>query len=235
TRKPLDLDANTAQMSVEAQYNDISTETDPSLSGLYSWNNDDGTFGILVSGSYQQRTVHRETNEDFGWFGPSIPRIDPLIEAPQGASSKGAIPWGMGSALFKQDRNRQGIDVTTQWLPTDDLDISVHYLSSTMEADNVNSNLIGIPFRGIAYMGEDTNSGTVSNGVVESLEVTGLPQRPGWARHMAYDNIFRDGSEMSTELLDVEGTYTLEVASFTSSWVPLLVKAQTVTSSLNSG
>ena len=209
TRKPLDLDANTAQMSVEAQYNDISTETDPSLSGLYSWKNNDGTFGILVSGSYQQRTVHRETNEDFGWFGPSIPRIDPLIEAPQGASSKGAIPWGMGSALFKQDRKRQGIDVTAQWLPTDDLDISVHYLSSTMEADNVNSNLIGIPFRGIAYMGEDTNSGTVSNGVVESLAVTGLPQRPGWARHMAYDNIFRDGSEMSTELLDVEGTYTL--------------------------
>ncbi|MGQ8364305.1 TonB-dependent receptor [Glaciecola sp. 1036] len=210
TRKPLELDANTAQVSVEAQYNDIAEETDPSLSGLYSWKNDEGTFGILVSGSYQQRTVHRETNEDFGWFGPSIPRIDPLVEAPQGASEKGAIPWGMGSALFKQDRKRQGIDVTAQWLPTDDLDISVHYLSSKMEADNVNSNLIGIPFRGVAYMGTDTNSGTVSNNIVESLAVTGLAQRPAWARHMAYDNIFRDGSEMSTEILDLEGKYTLE-------------------------
>ncbi len=77
TRKPLDLDANTSQVSIEGQYSDNAETTDPSLSGLYSWKNDDGTFGLLVSASFQQRTVQRETNEDFGWFGPSIPRIDP--------------------------------------------------------------------------------------------------------------------------------------------------------------
>lgn len=210
TRKPLDLDANTSQVSIEGQYSDNAETTDPSLSGLYSWKNDDGTFGLLVSASFQQRTVQRETNEDFGWFGPSIPRIDPLIEAPQGASERGAIPWGMGSALFKQDRKRKGFDITGQWLVTDDLDLSLHYMSSVMEADNVNSNLIGIPFRGVAFLGTDTNPGTVSNGIVESLAVTGVPNRPGWARHIAYDNIFRDGSEMSTEVLDLEGTYTME-------------------------
>ncbi|NVK54191.1 MAG: TonB-dependent receptor [Alteromonadaceae bacterium] len=210
TRKPLELDSGTARMSVEAQYNDIAEETDPSVSGLYSWKNDDSTFGVLVSASFQQRTVNRETNEDFGWFGPSVGRIEASLEPPQGASEKGAIPWGMGSALFKQDRKRKGIDITTQWLPTDNLDLSLHYLSSTLEADNVNSNLIGIPFRGVAFLGTDTNPGTVSNGIVESLDVTGVPQRPAWARHMAYDNIFRDGSEMSTEILDLEGTYTLD-------------------------
>lgn len=210
TRKPLDLDANSGQISVEAQYGDIADQIDPSLSGLYSWKNDDETFGILFSGSYQERTVERETNEDFGWFGPSIPRIDPLIEAPVGATQKGALPWGMGSALFKQERERVGFDVTAQWAPTDNFDVSVHYLSSTLKADNVNSNLIGIPFRGIAYMGEDTNTGTVSSdGVVESLNVVGVPQRPAWARFIAYDNIFRDGSEMSTELLDIEGNYII--------------------------
>lgn len=213
TRKPLEMDAGAAHASVELQYNDISEETDPSFSGLYSWKNDDETFGILVSASVQQRTVQRETNEDFGWFGPTIPRIDPLIEAPQGATEKGALPWGIGSALFEQDRERVGLDVTIQWAPNDNLDMSVHYLNSTMEADNVNSNLIGIPFRGIAFLGTDTNSGTVSNGIVESLQVTGLDNRPGWARHMAYDNIFRDGSEMSTEVLDFEGNYQLEYGS----------------------
>ena len=109
TRKPFDLDANSGQISVEGQYGDIADSLDPTLSGLYSWKNDDETFGILFSGSYQERTVERETNEDFGWFGPSIPRIDPLIEPPVGASQKGAIPWGMGSALFKQDRERVGL------------------------------------------------------------------------------------------------------------------------------
>ncbi len=210
TCKPLDLDANTSQVSIEGQYSDNAETTDPSLSGLYSWKNDDGTFGLLVSASFQQRTVQRETNEDFGWFGPSIPRIDPLIEAPQGASERGAIPWGMGSALFKQDRKRKGFDITGQWLVTDDLDLSLHYMSSVMEADNVNSNLIGIPFRGVAFLGTDTNPGTVSNGIVDSLAVTGVPNRPGWARHIAYDNIYRDGSEMSTEVLDLEGTYTMK-------------------------
>ena len=210
TRKPFDLDAHSGQVSVEGQYGDIADQLDPTLSGLYSWKNDDETFGILFSGSYQERTVERETNEDFGWFGPSIARIDPLIEAPAGADRKGALPWGMGSALFKQDRERVGFDVTAQWAPTDDFDMSVHYLSSTLKADNVNSNLIGIPFRGIAYMGTDTNTGTVSaDNVVESLNVVGVDQRPVWARTLAYDNIFRDGSEMSTEIIDVEGHYLM--------------------------
>ena len=210
TRKPMDLDSGTTQVSVEGQYNDIAEELDPSFSGLYSWKNKEQTFGILVSTSYQERTVKRETNEDFGWFGPSIPRIDPLLEPPQGATEKGALPWGMGSALFKQDRERLGFDVTAQWAPTDKFDMSVHFLSSTLKASNVNSNLIGIPFRGVAYTGTDTNPGSVNNGIVESLNVSGISSRPAWSRHLAYDNIFREGSEMSTEILDLEGTYILE-------------------------
>ncbi len=207
TRKPMDLEANTIQFSTEAQYNDISEELDPSFSGLYSWKNGDETFGVLASLSYQERSVRRETNEDFGWFGPTIPRIDPLIEAPQGASEKGALPWGMGSAVFEQERERIGYDINVQWRPSDRLDLNLHYLSSTMNADNVNSNLIGIGFRGIAYMGTETNVGTVNNGIVESLQVRGVDARPAWSRHIAYDNIFREGSEAGTEILDLEGNY----------------------------
>lgn len=211
TRKPLDLDSGTMQASVEAQYNDLSEETDPSFSGLYSWKNDAETFGVLVSASFQERTVRRETNEDFGWFGPTVERIEAALEAPAGASQKGALPWGMGSALFEQDRERIGYDITAQWAPSDDLDLTLHYLSSTLKADNVNSNLIGIPFRGLFAMGDNPNPGTVnSDAVVESLQVFGVDNRPGWARHIAYDNIFRDGSEASTELLDFEGNYNIE-------------------------
>ncbi|WP_028772587.1 TonB-dependent receptor [Shewanella waksmanii] len=210
TRKPLDLEANTFHGSVEGQYGDLSEEVDPGLSGLYSWKNEEESFGILVSASLQNRSVRRETTEDFGWFGPSIERIDPLMEAPAGADEKGATPWGIGSALFEQERERIGYDITAQWAPTDDLDMALHYMSSTMKADNVNSNLIGIPFRGVAFLGEDTNPGTVDNSIVESLDVTGVDHRPGWARHMAYDNIFRDGSEMSTYVADFEGNWSLD-------------------------
>lgn len=49
TRKPLDLDANTASLQVQGQYSDVSEKWDPQLSGLYSWKNDADNFGILVS------------------------------------------------------------------------------------------------------------------------------------------------------------------------------------------
>jgi iron complex outermembrane receptor protein len=214
TRKPMDLDANTMQFSTEAQYNDISEEIDPSFSGLYSWKNEYETFGVLASISYQERSVLRETNEDFGWFGPTIPRIEPALEAPLGATEKGALAWGMGSAQFQQKRERIGYNINAQWRPTENLDMNLNYLSSTLNADNVNSNLIGIGFRGLFAMGPGgANVGTVNNGIVESLEVRGVDNRPGWAQNFAYDNIFREGSEMSTEVIDFEGNYQLKTGS----------------------
>ena len=47
TRKPLDLDAGTIFASAEYDYGTVSKEGNPGVSGLYSWKNDSGTFGIL--------------------------------------------------------------------------------------------------------------------------------------------------------------------------------------------
>ncbi|VUD59791.1 Colicin I receptor [Thalassocella blandensis] len=218
TRKPLDMDANTIHASVEAQYSTNGENWDPAISGLYSWKTDDEKFGVLVSIAHQERSVYREGMEDFGWFGPSITRImepDQLLYGPQleagGNDDIGAIPWGNGSVLFQQDRVRTGVDLTAQFRPTDELDMTLHYLSSEMDADNVNSNLIGIPFRGVAYLGEDTDVGTTNdNAIVDSLHVRGGDNHAAaaWSRFMAYDNIYRDGSTMSTEVLDFDGTFT---------------------------
>ncbi|MDO6746773.1 TonB-dependent receptor [Gilvimarinus sp. 1_MG-2023] len=214
TRKPLDMDANTVHVSAEGQYSSNGENFDPTLSGMYSWKNDNETFGFLVSLSQQERSVHREGMEDFGWFGPSIDRIDPLMEGPAlaggGNDDKGAIPWGNGSVLFEQERERTGIDLTAQFAPSDNLDMTVHYLSSEMKADNVNSNLIGIGFRGVAYLGTDTDMGmTNDQNVIEELYVRGGEnhEAASWSRFMAYDNIYRDGSEMSTEVIDFEGNF----------------------------
>ena len=213
TRKPLDLDANTFNASVDAQYGSNSEEWDPSISGLYSWKTADERFGVLFSIAHQQRTVERQTMEDFGWFGPSVTRIaadlyGPTLEDTGVNDDPGAIAWGMGSALFSQERERTGFDLTAQFAPTDELDMTLHYLSSEMKADNVNSNLIGIGFRGVFSMGPNTNIGTTNdNAIVDYLEVRGSDDRASWANHMAYDNIYRDGSEMSTEVIDFEGSF----------------------------
>ncbi len=210
TRKPLDLESGTINLSVDAQYGDLAEETDPSYSGLYSWKNDSETFGALIAFSRQERTVSRETTElftpayftqfDRDWNindNPGTP-----FNPPAGASEQGMIPWGVGSALFEQERERTGVDVNLQWAPTDAISTNLHYFNSEMEADNVNSNLIAIPFRGI-FGANDVSEGTVENGIVTSLAVDG-GDPAGWANHMAFDNIYRDGSVMETEIIDLD-------------------------------
>ena len=41
TRRPLDMDANSLNLSIEGQYSDLSDKTDPQLGAMYSWKTDD--------------------------------------------------------------------------------------------------------------------------------------------------------------------------------------------------
>ncbi|AWL11968.1 hypothetical protein HMF8227_01493 [Saliniradius amylolyticus] len=113
TRKPLDLDPNTVYASLEGSYQSDSEETDPQLSGLYSWKNDDGNFGVLVSAVAQKRNLARQGNEAF-W------------------------QWGAGPVGFEQERERSAFTTAVQYLPTDNLELVVNYMDMQMEADNTN-------------------------------------------------------------------------------------------------
>ncbi|MBU2882664.1 TonB-dependent receptor [Psychrosphaera sp. B3R10] len=209
TRKPLEMESGTIAGSVDMQYSELPDEWDPSASIVTAWLNEDETFGINVSAAIQNRTVERHSQEsDFGWFGPGIARIavtPPKNDTPQ---EQGSTPWGVGSAVFKQDRERVNFDMTAQWMLSDQLDVSVHYLFSEMEASNVNSNMIGIPFRGIAVGDDYAREGTTSGGYLTHLEYYGDPAQGGWVpQFLAYDNIYRDGSKMGTQVLDFEVNY----------------------------
>ena len=46
---------------------DVSGETDPLFSGMYSWKNQDETFGALVSIVRQQRNLRRDGIEAWSW------------------------------------------------------------------------------------------------------------------------------------------------------------------------
>jgi iron complex outermembrane receptor protein len=211
TRKPLDMDANTVFLNVEGQYSDLPEEWDPSVSGLYSWKNDAETFGAMIAISHQERTVRRETTEEFGFFSPTdrdwLASENPAtpFNAPAGSEGQGIIPWGVGSALFEQDRERTGYDINLQLAPTDALEFGLHYFNTEMKADNQNSNFIGIPFRGL-FAANNVSTGTTSGGIVTSLDVNGGDPAP-WANHVAYDTIYRKGSTMSTEIIDLSGNF----------------------------
>ncbi|MFI4880895.1 MAG: TonB-dependent receptor plug domain-containing protein, partial [Steroidobacterales bacterium] len=56
TRKPLDIKKPfTFELSAGAVYADLPSKTDPQLSALLNWHNDDSTFGVLLQGFSEKR------------------------------------------------------------------------------------------------------------------------------------------------------------------------------------
>jgi iron complex outermembrane receptor protein len=145
SRSPLDMKANSIFASLQGAYSDLADESDPQASALYSWKNDDETFGVLVAGIYQQRHLRRDGVEVLGYFDS-----DPGAGVVQ-------TPSLIGSALFQQERVREGGNVTLEFRPSDKLDVSLSALYSQFDADNINENFIAWGTRAIA------NGGTLSN------------------------------------------------------------------------
>jgi len=129
TRKPLDMDANTVFASVKGEYGSVNEEVSPELSALYSWKNDDETFGVLVAGSYVDREYARTgTESDLDWGGRSS--IQP--------------------SGFVQQQERTALDATFQFRPTENLEFGAHILSLELGADSVGANM---------YINTDTDWG----------------------------------------------------------------------------
>ncbi|SDE02343.1 TonB-dependent receptor [Kordiimonas lacus] len=113
TRKPLEMDDLSIYASAEGAHTNDSGEIDPQLSGLVSWKNERGNFGVLMSAVYQRRQMQRQGNEAF-W------------------------EWGAGPVAFEQDRKRRAFNTTVQFEPTDALTLTANWVDMQMKADNTN-------------------------------------------------------------------------------------------------
>lgn len=149
TRRPLDMDAHSTSISIEAGYSEKSEEWDPSIAAQYSWKNDSETFGVLVAAVKQDRTVVREGVEFLGW------------DTPESASDRGyfAPTQPMGTPRFEQDRERETLFLSLQSAPTDELTMTFNALNSKMDANNQNANWLVWP-------NYDEDSATITDGVL---------------------------------------------------------------------
>lgn len=154
TRKPLDLDANTVFASVKADYGTVSEETDPELSGLYSWKNNNETFGILAAGSLSEVDYQRN-----------------------GIESSGGWSGGMAPTTFQQVRERTAYNVAMQYQPSDSLVLGLTYTSLELDANNANSQIIIFPGDGSC---EQTNAS--GNCVFRTIDGNGTAFFQTWAR-----------------------------------------------------
>jgi len=160
SRKPLSMDANSGVFNVESTYADVTKEYEPQFTGLYSWKNDDENFGVLVGYTYQERTnrtlsggtdanVWRYTgggqptdinsnavDNNNGWD---------TINDTNGNSYDGVwFPQVVRGSVLNEKREREGIQFSTQWRPTNRLELGFNYFGFTLGQDRTKS-VIDIP------------------------------------------------------------------------------------------
>jgi iron complex outermembrane recepter protein len=159
TRNPLDLEPATMLLSAQSAYSERSDEYDPQFSGLYSWRDEDSTFGFLVAGIYQERNIRRDGVEVLGY-----------TDAAPGAATLLA-PSLIGSALFQQERIRSGGNIGIQFRPSEQVDVNLTGLYSRFEADNTNQNYLA--WGGRALAGESGNTACPPTGTLTNTTVVG--------------------------------------------------------------
>src|SRR4029079_2260994 len=136
---------------------------------MASWKNAGSTVGFLVAAAYQKREIRRDGVEVLGYT------TDP--------ASGRLVPDLIGSALFRQERERKSVNAVLQLRPTDRLELNINGLYSKFGADNVNSNYLAwtsnalggcatlstaavVVDTAVAGVISSTNGGTTGRGVV---------------------------------------------------------------------
>lgn len=131
SRMPLDYPSGTFSLTGQGVYNDLSAKWEPQFSGVASWHNQEGTFGVLASAFYEKRAFRRDGQEFLGYL--AAPNFD-------GTGKTVYYPSLIGNAYFTQQRIRKGGNLAVQWKPSDRLEIVATGLYTRMDANNTNVN-----------------------------------------------------------------------------------------------
>lgn len=150
TFKPIQL-GHSAAISLKMSHSDFAGGTDPKVSGLKSWLNDEGTFGVLVSAAYGKRKIRQDRAFTFNWI-QSQEDGDPL---------NGFFkPQRNRPTLERQERERVSLAGSVQWQPSDSYEGSLDILWSQFSVD---FDEIGLD---LGFGSEVTNAVTSGNTVV---------------------------------------------------------------------
>ncbi|AFU98082.1 TonB-dependent receptor [Simiduia agarivorans] len=181
TRRPFELEANKAFLSLKGGMGTVSDDFAPEVSGLYSWKDDSETFGILVAaaraeGDYVRRGVEADTR----WSSDVAP------------------------TTFVQERERTAFDINAQVRPTENLEFGAHILSMELVGDNSNTSHYIFPDANCTLRNDNVTSGFNPNGVCLKSETTAANATDAFIQTWA-----RSG-KMTSDTYSLDGTYELD-------------------------
>lgn len=203
TRRPLDLASGTVNASAQLVHNTMTTDFSPNLSGVASWKNADESFGVLVSGFWQERRFRRDGQEFLGYG---------TAENFAGSGQTVAFPSLIGAAYFTQKRVRKGGSLTLQWRPSDRIELVANGIYTRMDADNTNVNSMLWTGR---LVGNNSTPGTpgyalagytVTNGVLTSAKWNAVSADRSPVQGRVQDDIFRKAYS-STWVANLDGKF----------------------------
>jgi TonB-dependent receptor len=139
TLRPLESGGTTGTFGIKAMSDTSVSEGDsvtPEVTGLYSWVNDENTFGVTVFGAYSQRDSGGASgyiNDYAMGYGPlpsSFLRADGTTEVTNNppAGQLWAIPQDSRNDFSDLSRERLNAQLTVQFQPTDALTLTADYM-----------------------------------------------------------------------------------------------------------
>lgn len=128
TFRPIDLGKPVLSLSATASYPQLADAVDPRLSGMASWVNGAGTFGVLAAAVYDQRTLRQDRVTGVGW-------ADGKIDTDGNGTLDSAtilVPTSTRPTLEREKRKRLGLNGALQWKPDDHFEVNVDGLWSRL-------------------------------------------------------------------------------------------------------
>lgn len=190
TRKPLDMDAGSGLAQVETTYADVTEDYEPSFTGLYSWKNDDENFGMLVGYTSQTRTNRSLSGSANGWnwtgegdgLDTNGKEVDndnfssPVKDVNGNVYDNHWVPQFARANVYEEEREREGLQATMQFAPTDNLEITANYFRFKLGLDSTSSSIDFPEWNlqsGHATDVTTDGSGTIITGIDYSAGATG--------------------------------------------------------------
>ncbi|MEP6939550.1 MAG: TonB-dependent receptor [Rudaea sp.] len=204
TRKPLEFSKPmTFEASLGGVYSDLPSSTKPQASALFNWKNADESFGVLLQGFYEQRSLQRNGQEVVGGYS-QIQASDAIAKAHPDLAGV-YYPNLIGAALFTQKRTREGGVVDVEFKPSETLTIDLSGFYSKLKADNYNRNYLQWASQFVPSGAGLAPGYSVNGNVLTSA--TFAPQPGSATPYGVYDQISRPGAASQSEYLTADAKW----------------------------
>ncbi len=179
TVKPLDISKDVRRLTLQGRYNEFSEKGDYKLSGTFSHKLLDETLGILITAVDETSSIRRDQmsiNEYDVVTGHVARDLDGNIINDFSVLAAKGIEY----SLFTNERNRQGLDASIQYLPTDDTNIVLNLNWAKQDVVDTNHGVNIRPNNHLPNYEEGIYNPTSAGGGEDNYPTYSDPQEDWW-------------------------------------------------------